>query len=67
MKNNKLLQNYKEIYENKFIAVNIEDGIIFDFDVSLNRMYREIPKSIREKTFFYLVKDKEFQFIKTYE
>lgn len=67
MKTNKLSDQYKEEYENKFIAVNMTTGSIFDFDYSFITMYEEIPKEIRKRLFFYYCKNKEFSMIKTKE
>ena len=64
---NKFQEKYKKEYESKYVAVSIDSGDIFDCDQNFSRLYRELPKSVRIRTFFFYVKDEEFTFIRTYE
>lgn len=52
--------SYREEYENKFVAVNMNTLQVFDFDPSFKRLYCEIPESIKERLMFFFVKDKSF-------
>lgn len=54
---------YKEEYENTFVAVHIHAHIIFDSDISFQRLYKSIPLVKMDEVMFFFVKEKNFNLI----
>lgn len=64
MKTDKLKSIYEERYEKHFVAISMYSGNVLDFDRSFIRLFTEIPEAMREKLFFFYVKDRNWKYIK---